>query len=82
MSIHHSLKPCGTKDGKMKRDYALGLNGTSCALEVEDQNFQFLYSHKNISNGCSPCNSQRKFYTAQFVLSGSKTVWAGKLSAW
>ena len=30
------------------------------------------FAFKDTCNGCSPCVSQRKFYTAQFVLSGYK----------
>ena len=37
-----------------------------CAREM------LLYWVKGNCNGCSPCVSHRKFYTAQFVLSGYK----------
>ena len=35
-------------------------------------NLAFLSNQYTICNGCSPCVSERKFYTAQFVLSGYK----------
>ena len=43
----------------------------------QDEALQSLFNRfeitiNDICNGCSPCVSQRKFYTAQFVLSGYK----------